>query len=114
MYEGKWSVNDILLHIVGWDIESLRVAKNYISHSEPKLLEIDQDEYNEIFLKNHYTKNKGDGIKMLRESTKDIFDFLNGIDEETTKYAIKNKSLEDLDLYTHDIEHYEYIKNEVQ
>lgn len=107
VFDSKWSVDETLIHIVGWDELLLEQAKVWVSGSTPKEIDISDDEYNIEYLRTHEVESKKESINLFTKSTKSVLDFLNNLSPELVKYAIENESLVDLDLYSHDMEHYE-------
>lgn len=112
---GNWSVNDILLHIVGWDELLLKQAKQWLSGKEPKEYNtLVEDNYNQKYINDNKIKTKSEALLKLRNSTDILFEFLKSLKPKQIEYAIKNESLVDLDLYSHDMEHYEQLRKTLQ
>ena len=107
----EWSVSDMVIHLVGWDEYLVAQAREWINGNEPIDNGLSDDEYNREYIKTHKVNNKRETISKFVKSTKEMFNFLNGLSEKEVKYAIENDSLVDLDMYEHDMEHYNSIKD---
>ncbi len=110
-FSGKWSINDIVTHLIGWDELLLSQAKDWLIDKEPDNYKIiDENEYNRKYIAEHTFGRKIDTLEKFIISTENLLKFLKSLSPEQVRFALKNDSLVDLDLYNHDMEHYEQIK----
>lgn len=108
---GEWSINDIVIHLIGWDELLLSQAKEWLLGKEPDSYNtIDENEHNKNYIKEHKIDSKSDTLEKLTVSTQKILRFLNSLSDNQVKYALKHESLIDLDLYSHDMEHYKQLE----
>jgi hypothetical protein len=107
---GEWTVSDTVIHLIGWDEYLVNQAKEWLQGIDPTDPNLSEDQYNREYIKSHPVKSKNEGIAKFEESTTELFRFLNELSEDEIKYALENESLVDLDLYEHDMEHYNSIK----
>lgn len=110
---GEWSVSDMVVHLIGWDEYLIKQAKDWLKGIDPTDPNLSDDDYNREYIKSHPVKSKKEGITKFKNSTTEMFQFLNELSEDEIKYAIENESLVDLDMFEHDMEHYNSIKKTI-
>ncbi|MFQ5905136.1 MAG: DinB family protein [bacterium] len=78
---GKWSVKDVVAHIVFWDEELLRGMKALLKRDRPAFLDRDWDELNARAVAERKHQSLNEMLGDLKESGARIEVFLNGLDE---------------------------------
>ena len=85
VFLGRWSIKDLLAHLIGWDLTNLDAVKSILSGKVPDFYQHhdrDWQAYNGILVKKHKKDSLQELLTNARESQGQLLEFLNTIPAE--------------------------------
>ncbi len=83
----KWSLKDVLSHIIGWDYHTVRAIEECLQGERPFYFDLDWDVLNEEEVQKRRKLSFNDVLEELEQSHKALFDLvLNVPEDRLTEY----------------------------